>query len=275
MQPKVAVYLDVNSPYSLLSAVRIYQIHNTDVEARKQTLQHPLSSTDITHPAISKVKFELKPIDYFTLVRNGKSSAPSSLDSGRGKYIMLDLTKTLKRLGTEEQFVKLDTSCWPQQTSFTNAIASILLDRNTFDNAAKEVIGDYKPENYDSKWRDTQNEFGSTLEDAISSEYIFRVSVAIFIEHKQTTEESVQVEILDKILAKYPAASNGLGGSKTIIELAKKSKIVEEASFRPTQDAMDSGIFGIPTFVDERDNHFWGNDHLVDAAIVACETQKN
>ncbi|PVU94390.1 hypothetical protein BB559_003020 [Furculomyces boomerangus] len=275
MQPKVAVYLDVNFPYSFLSAVRIYQLHNTNVEARKQTLQHPLSSTDITHPSISKVKFELKPIDYFTLVKNGKSSSPSKLEPGRAKYIMLDLTRTLKRLGIEEQFVKLDTSCWPQETSFTNAIASILLDRNTFDNAAKEVIGDYKKENYDSSWRDTQNEFGSTLEDAISSGYIFRVFVTIFIEHKQTTEESVQVEILDKILAKYPTASSGLGGPKTIIELAKKSKVVEEASFRPTQDAMDSGVFGIPTFVDEENNQFWGNDHLVDAAIVACETQKN
>ncbi|PVU92948.1 hypothetical protein BB559_003517 [Furculomyces boomerangus] len=274
MTPRITVYIDFNSPYSFLSAVRIYLIHNTSIEARKKTTQYAFSSTDITHPTIQKVKLEMKPIEFgIILAKSGVKGPPITPGSGRAIYMWNDVARALKRMGIEGEIEVPNNTWWPQKVSMANRISYVLMSGDTFDKAAKEIIADYKKENYDSSWRNTVTESGSTLEEAITSEYIFRVYEQLFFKHSKLTDESVHSDILDKILAKYPDASRGFGGSSTIIKLAANSKNVKNASFEPTQDAINRGIFGVPAFVDGGDSLFWGNDHLVDATISACEAQ--
>ncbi|PVU87187.1 hypothetical protein BB559_006184 [Furculomyces boomerangus] len=277
MHPKVSVYFDFNSTYSFLTSVRIYQICNGNSASVKPLhSQYPLSSTDITHPTISKVRFEQKPIEYGVLLaKSGQKGPPITPGSTRANYTWIDLIRTLKKLGLDRDIGTPDSSWWPQKVSFPNRITYILSNRDVFAEGAKELINNYKPENYDSSWRDIIIDSGYTLEEAITSEYVFRVYEKVFFEHVKITDWSVHVDILEKILAKHPSASRGLGGSKTIIELAKNSKTVRVASFKPTQNALELGLFGIPTFVGDGDTFFWGNDHLTDAAINVCQAQKN
>ncbi|PVU96987.1 hypothetical protein BB559_002175 [Furculomyces boomerangus] len=251
MQPKVSVYFDFNSPYAILSAVRIYQIYNKDIGAiKQQETEYPLSTTDITSCFI-KSEVTRNPI--------------------RSKYTWSDSARTLKRLGIEKKFEEPNPSWWPQGVSLVNKVAYILMCRDTFHNAAKEVISNYNQADFDPSWRDTITEAGSSLESAIASEYVFRVYEQFMLEHKKLRDDGVLSGIVEKILAKYPEASRRLGRTSTVLELAKKSKSAKSVAQGFTEEAIGRGVFGVPTFSTEQGEIFWGNDHLVDAAIIASE----
>ncbi|PVZ96816.1 hypothetical protein BB558_007148 [Smittium angustum] len=272
MQPKVSVYFDFNSPYALLSAIRIYQIYNKDIGAiKQQETEYPLSTTDITHPVLSKVKFELRPIDFGSLSARTTKGVQVTRNPIRGKYTWSDPARTLPKLGIEKKLEEPNPSWWPQGVSLVNKVAYILMCRDTFHNAAKEVISNYNQADFDPSWRDTITEAGGSLESAIASEYVFRVYEQFMLEHNKLRDDGVLSGIVEKILAKYPEASRRLGGTSTVLELAKKSKSAKSVAQGFTEEAIGRGVFGVPTFSTEQGEIFWGNDHLVDAAIIASE----
>ncbi|OMJ07957.1 hypothetical protein AYI70_g11863, partial [Smittium culicis] len=123
-------------------------------------------------------------------------------------------------------------------------------------------------------WRDSIFDVsGSKLSDAISTEFLYRVFEKLFVEHKQVSDENELKSILDTLLTKHNV-QDFLGGSSTLINMAKSSNSAKKAVFSSTNEAQEKRIFGVPSFVTENNQVFWGNDHLVDAAVYSLDLPK-
>ncbi|OLY83970.1 hypothetical protein AYI68_g1877 [Smittium mucronatum] len=273
--PRVICYLEFNSPYSFLAAVRLYQLHNKspqDVHQPQRVFNYP--SDDVCHPVFSKVEIIPRPIEFGIVLKNsGQNTIPITPGSGRAIYMWKDLNSSLERMGIVSKEIRPDASWFPQKVNIPNRIFYLLHNKDLLISSSEE-LSDLTKTNVliDQTWRETKNEFsGSTATDALTSEYIFRIFSKIFIENKKVSDETVLKEVLDPLFKKHKV--DKFLDSSTIIEMAKLTKSAKQSVFYSTNEAIEKKLFGVPTFVTEDEHLFWGNDHMIDAAV--CEYEYN
>ena len=95
-------------------------------------------------------------------------------------------------------------------------------------------------------------------QDGLCQEFSKRVFRANFIEDRDISDEAVIYSILDSL---------GLNAENAL--LRAKAKDNKDLLRAQTEQAVEKGIFGAPTFV-SGDELFWGNDRLEDALAWAC-----
>ncbi|OMJ18056.1 hypothetical protein AYI70_g5586, partial [Smittium culicis] len=201
---KIICYFDFNSPYSYLSAVRLYQIHNNSREAPQYLKDQQYSTTDVYHPALRKVEIIPKPIEFGIVLKNmGQATPPIRPGSGRALYMWTDVQRSLDKMGINAKLTVPDGTWWPQKVSLPNRIFYLLYSKEVFSECVKELSASSSIESSklsNQAWRDSIFDVsGSKLSDAISTEFLYRVFEKLFVEHKQVSDENELKSILDTL----------------------------------------------------------------------------
>ncbi|PVV03043.1 hypothetical protein BB560_002490 [Smittium megazygosporum] len=260
-KPVVNVFFDFNSPYSLLTILRLYlRLQNTSYKAEYST-----SSADYSHPALSKVSFVLKPIEYgLVLKKSGIKGTPIAAGSKRRDYMWLDVSRALKRMG-QPQIDDSKLSNWPQKASTPNRIVYLLQDKTLLFKSAAEVLTAEEASSLKSAYSTCDS-------DLISVTFAYKIFYGLFVENSVVSDDGYLVQQLSDTLKTH--VSNPEQLASVIVGIASKSQILKKESFIGTEEAMTKGFFGVPTFTfDNCPLFYWGNDHMTDAAIEALESK--
>ncbi|PVU87321.1 hypothetical protein BB561_006391 [Smittium simulii] len=265
--PAVKVYFDFNSPFSVVSIMRLYQISKNV----KPSEEYEFFTANITHPVLKKVTYDLKPISFGIVLKRMGAPIPAIVPgSKRAEYMWYDVSRTLKSMGFDAINPK-KLANWPQRTKRVNNVIYLLQYPKLLAQAAEEVLP-----------AQTAAQLATLLSPASSQEcfnlaieFAYQTCFAMYRENRIIDSEEALTVILSRTFAalsfhEIPVLTGALA---RISKMSQKTIRFESDS---TNSAFESNVFGVPSFYTETaPNLFWGNERLIDAAIHAYSGSSN
>ncbi|KAJ2855031.1 hypothetical protein GGI22_004284 [Coemansia erecta] len=255
----LSFWFEFASPYSMVSALRLFRALTVAPGSAETSSVRGLPSCQL--PDLSEINVVYKPIllgPVFKAV--GQQMMPNVQVPIKGRYMFHDIERMLNILGCPG-FPDVQPQSWPPNTALSARMAWLLSQGSEYIHAVDNGVN---PAGGSGK------QLGSR-ELEVLAEFVWRVYEAEFISNENIGDPQVMAKIWDNFVLQkgIGCGKNGEKGArvpdgKRAVDLAN-SQIVRDGLRSSTQEAIDQGIFGAPSFTTDDSDMYWGNDRLLDA----------
>ncbi|KAJ2406419.1 hypothetical protein H4218_000232 [Coemansia sp. IMI 209128] len=247
----VSFWFEYASPYSMLTALRLlYALSPQRVPLTAAGLLRGSPSCEV--PDLSKTKIVYRPFSLGPVFKAaGQVSLPNMSVPIKGKYLFHDVARSTDMLG-QPGFPQQRQENWPPNSAMAGRLTWMLAQG--FEYVKGLSAGNQGP--------------GGVLdlaETKVVAEFVWRVYEAQFFAIKDIGSAEVLANLWD-LYVYQPSKADGrvLPEGLVAVELAQ-GDVVRAGFKNSTQEAVDSGLFGAPSFTTEDGDMYWGNDRLLDA----------
>ncbi|KAJ2805734.1 hypothetical protein H4R20_001969 [Coemansia guatemalensis] len=252
---KVDFWFEYASPYSMISALRLFRSLSDKTHPDSEMLQG-LSGCQL--PDLEGVRIMYRPMFLGAVFKAaGQQIMPNIQVPVKGKYLFHDVRRSLDLLGCPG-FPAGRPANWPPNTVLPGRVTWMLAQG--FDYIRALDRGDDAPQESANSTQLSQ------AQTRVLAEFVWQIFEAEFIAGKDIGSPVVVSQIWDACVAgSVPKGEDGaLPDGKQAVALASQ-QTVKDGFRSSTQAAIDASLFGAPSFTTEDGDMYWGNDRLIDA----------
>ncbi|KAJ2753178.1 hypothetical protein H4S06_003791 [Coemansia sp. BCRC 34490] len=263
--PTLCFWFEFSSPYSMVSALRLFRALN---EAPQGSARQTLPSNG--QPDISEVSLAYRPILLGPVFKAiGQQPLPAMQIPTKGKYMFHDVERTLNTLDCPG-FPGTPMKNWPPNPILPARMAWLLAQGfehvNAVDSGAEQTPS--APPTTESGAGPGPGPGSVGRQDRallrVLSEFVWRVYETEFIHGKDIGDPDTMAALWDTYVAGSAPRGTRLPSGNRAVEMAEM-QAVKDGLRGATQEAVDLGLFGAPSFTTDDGDLYWGNDRLLDA----------
>ncbi|KAJ2319194.1 hypothetical protein GGI00_006451 [Coemansia sp. RSA 2681] len=247
-------WFEFASPYSMSSALRLFYALTSKQAPAVASLTRGSPSCDI--PDLSNVNIVFRPVNLGALFKAvGQQPLPIMAIPIKGQYMFHDIARSLDTLG-QPGFPLSSPANWPPNSTVAGRMTWMLTQGADYVNslsAGSQAVSA------------SPGQVLPLAQTKVVAEFVWRIYETEFM----TTDDIGSPEVMAKLWDLYVCQPSKLEGrelpnGQQAVALAQGD--VVKAGFKDnTQDAIDNGLFGVPTFTTEDGDMYWGNDRLFEA----------
>ncbi|KAJ1965272.1 hypothetical protein GGI12_000876 [Dipsacomyces acuminosporus] len=256
MSHVVSFWFEYNSPYSMITALRLLAALTKKPVPGASVLGLPSSEV----PSLDNISIAYRPLFLGAIFKAiGQQALPNVQVPVKGAYMFHDVSRTLRLLGCDG-FPTTRPKFWPRNSVLAGRMTWLLAQGTEYINSLDS--GD------EGKTRQISVSSQLPLQQPqtkVLAEFVWRVYEAEFIAEEDIGNPEVMSRLWDTfVVAASQASGCQLPEGRRAVELANTQAVKD--GFRATNDAaVKDGVFGAPTFTTSDGDLYWGNDRLLDA----------
>ncbi|KAJ2663188.1 hypothetical protein IWW48_001509 [Coemansia sp. RSA 1200] len=255
--PALCFWFEFSSPYSMVSALRLFRALNEAPPVPAHQILPSNGQLDISEVSIAYRPILLGPV--FKAI--GQQPLPAMQIPTKGKYMFHDVERTLNTLDCPG-FPGTPLSNWPPNPILPARMAWLLSQGFEYIRAVDSGTEQAPPAPTTTGSGSVGRQGHALLK--VLSEFVWRVYETEFIHGKDISDTDTMAALWDTYVAGSMAGEPRLPSGKRAVEMTGL-QIVKDGLRGATQEAVDLGLFGAPSFTTDDGDLYWGNDRLLDA----------
>ncbi|KAJ2837843.1 hypothetical protein FBU31_001055 [Coemansia sp. 'formosensis'] len=246
-------WFEYASPYSMITALRLlYALSPERVPLTLAAAGLLRGSPSCDIPDLSETSVVFRPFSLGPVFKAaGQVALPNMAVPIKAKYLFHDVARALDVLG-QPGFPLQRSTTWPPSSTIAGRMTWMLTQGTDYVNSP-------------SAETPVSGRVLDLAQTKVIAEFVWRVYETEFIGDVDIGNSEVLAKLWDQYVYQ-PSKAEGrdLPDGRAAVELAE-GEIVKGGFRDSTQEAIDGGLFGAPSFTTEDGDMYWGNDRLFDA----------